>query len=103
MGVAFTAPRPALLAADEVRAGGVDPGQVVDDHGVAGHQRGRDLAEVGHGVQEAAKRRRFTGGGSGDRLQRLRFVVESQDVAGDGTQLVAEPVGESEQQILGPR
>ena len=97
------APRPALFAADEVRAGGVDRGQVVDGHRLARDQRGRRFAELRHGVREAAKRRRFTGGGGSDRLQRARVAVEPQDVASDGAQFVAEPVGESEQQVLGPR
>ena len=97
------APRAALLPAHQVRSRRLDRGEVADEHRVAGGERVGGRAEVGDGVGEAAERRRFAGRGCGHRLECPGVAVVAKDVAGDGAQLVPQPAGEREQQVLRPR
>ena len=53
-------------------------------------------------VEEASQRRRVSRGGHGDRLEGVGVLVVAQHVAGDGAQLVAQPLGEGVQELFSP-
>ena len=95
--------RATLVAADQVGSNRLDRGQVADQHGLAGRERGGDRAEVRDGVEEATQRRSIAGRRGGHRLEGLGLAVVTEDVAGDGAQFMAQPGGQGEQQVLRPR